>query len=109
MDVATLSEQESDGHRRVSASSIMKIVWLKLTCRFYPNELINKNFTKYDESTGYSGHTIGKDKIMVQLGRLLTHTYILLNLIYLILLLAQPYLLSSMKLLLWDGDGRSYR
>jgi hypothetical protein len=46
---------------------------------------------------------------MVQLGRLLTHTYILLNLIYLILLLAQPYMISSMKLLLWDLDGRSYR
>jgi BTB/POZ domain-containing protein 9 len=47
---------------------------------------------------------------MVQLGRLITHTYILLNLIYLILLLAQPYMLSSMKLLLWDLDGgRSYR
>jgi hypothetical protein len=46
---------------------------------------------------------------MVQLGRLLTHTYILLNLIYLILLLAQPYMISSMKLLLLDLDGRSYR
>jgi BTB/POZ domain-containing protein 9 len=74
-----------------------------------PNELINENFTKYDGSTGYTCHIIGGDKIMVQLGRLLTHTYILLNLIYLILLLAQPYLLSSMKLLLWDRDGRSYR
>ncbi|XP_068911771.1 BTB/POZ domain-containing protein 9-like isoform X2 [Tenebrio molitor] len=74
-----------------------------------PNELINENFTKYDGSTGYTCHTIGEDKIMVQLGRLLTHTYILLNLIYLILLLAQPYMIWSMKLLLWDLDGRSYR
>jgi BTB/POZ domain-containing protein 9 len=54
-----------------------------------PNELINENFTKYDGRTGYSWHTIGKDKIMVQL--------------------AQPYMISSMKLLLWDLDGRSYR
>jgi hypothetical protein len=34
-----------------------------------PNELINENFTKYDGSTGHSFHTIGVDKIMVQLGR----------------------------------------
>ncbi|XP_068911939.1 BTB/POZ domain-containing protein 9-like [Tenebrio molitor] len=54
-----------------------------------PNELINENFTKYDGSTGHSFHTIGVDKIMVQL--------------------AQPYMLSSMKLRLWDGDERSYR
>jgi hypothetical protein len=29
--------------------------------------------------------------------------------IYLILFSAQPYMLSSMKLRLWDGDERSYR
>jgi BTB/POZ domain-containing protein 9 len=39
-----------------------------------PNELINENFTKYDENTGFTFHIIGKDKIMVQLGRLLPYT-----------------------------------
>jgi hypothetical protein len=32
-----------------------------------------------------------------------------LNVIYLIIFSAQPYMLSSMKLRLWDGDERSYR
>ncbi|CAH1379429.1 unnamed protein product [Tenebrio molitor] len=55
-----------------------------------PNQLINGNFSTYTDYGGYSDHTIlKKGKIMVQL--------------------AQPYMLSSMKLLLWDRDGRSYR
>jgi BTB/POZ domain-containing protein 9 len=44
---------------------------------------------KFDEKTGYYSHTIGKDKIILQL--------------------TQPYMLSSMKLRFWDGDGRSCR
>ncbi|XP_068911776.1 BTB/POZ domain-containing protein 9-like isoform X2 [Tenebrio molitor] len=55
----------------------------------YPDALINGNFSTYTDYEGYSRHTILKDQIMVQL--------------------AQPYMLSSMKLLLWDRDERSYR
>jgi BTB/POZ domain-containing protein 9 len=62
---------------------------LHLTYRANPNVLINDNFRKFDKKTGYYSHTIGKDKIIFQL--------------------TQPYMISSMKLRLWDGDGRSYR
>jgi BTB/POZ domain-containing protein 9 len=44
---------------------------------------------KFDEKTGYYSHTIGKDKIILQL--------------------TQPYMLSSIKLFLWSGNRRKYR
>jgi hypothetical protein len=44
---------------------------------------------RFHELSGYFFHTIGNGKIILQL--------------------TQPYMLSSMKLRLWDGDPRSYR
>jgi BTB/POZ domain-containing protein 9 len=82
---------------------------LHLTYRANPNVLINDNFRKFDKKTGYYSHTIGKDKIIFQLSRVLTYTYVYFFKLYFFFLLAQPYMISSMKLRLWDGDGRSYR
>jgi hypothetical protein len=49
---------------------------LHLTYRANPNVLINDNFRKFDKKTGYYSHTIGKDKIIFQLSRVLTYTYV---------------------------------
>lgn len=50
--------------------------------------LIDGNHTKYDWDSGYTCHQLGSGAILVQLG--------------------QPYMLDSMRLLLWDCDDRSY-
>ena len=52
------------------------------------NALLNGDTKHYDWDSGYTCHQLGSGAIMVQL--------------------AQPYALSSMKLLLWDCDERSY-
>lgn len=50
--------------------------------------LINGNFTDYDWDSGYTCHQLGSGYIVVQL--------------------PQPYMIDSMRLLLWDCDTRSY-
>uniref|UniRef100_H2Y451 F5/8 type C domain-containing protein n=1 Tax=Ciona savignyi TaxID=51511 RepID=H2Y451_CIOSA len=52
------------------------------------NALINGDIVMYDWDSGYTCHQLGVGSIVVQL--------------------AQPYYLSSMRLLLWDIDNRSY-
>uniref|UniRef100_A0A146M582 BTB/POZ domain-containing protein 9 n=1 Tax=Lygus hesperus TaxID=30085 RepID=A0A146M582_LYGHE len=52
------------------------------------NALLDGNYKVYDWNKGYTCHQIGSGVILVQLG--------------------QPYLLDSMRLLLWDCDDRSY-
>ncbi|XP_013777276.1 BTB/POZ domain-containing protein 9-like isoform X1 [Limulus polyphemus] len=52
------------------------------------NALINGDTENYDWDSGYTCHQLGSGAIVVQL--------------------AQPYLLDSMRLLLWDCDDRSY-
>lgn len=52
------------------------------------NALINGDFRTYDWDTGYTCHQLGSGSILLQL--------------------AQPYLLESMRLLLWDIDSRCY-
>jgi BTB/POZ domain-containing protein 9 len=52
------------------------------------NALINGNCEEYDWDVGYTCHQIGSGSITVQL--------------------PQPYLINSMRLLLWDCDDRSY-
>lgn len=52
------------------------------------NALLDGNMKIYDWNHGYTCHQIGSGNILVQLG--------------------QPYLVDSIKLLLWDCDDRSY-
>jgi len=52
------------------------------------NALLNGETSNYDWDSGYTCHQLGSGAIVVQLG--------------------QPYALSSMRLLLWDCDARSY-
>ncbi|XP_076802104.1 BTB/POZ domain-containing protein 9-like [Clavelina lepadiformis] len=52
------------------------------------NALINGDMNTYDWDSGYTCHQLGNGAIVVQL--------------------AQPYFLSSIRLLLWDIDDRSY-
>ncbi|XP_002121668.4 BTB/POZ domain-containing protein 9-like [Ciona intestinalis] len=52
------------------------------------NALINGDTEMYDWDSGYTCHQLGVGSIIIQL--------------------AQPYLLSSMRLLLWDIDHRCY-
>ncbi|XP_027021693.1 BTB/POZ domain-containing protein 9 isoform X1 [Tachysurus fulvidraco] len=52
------------------------------------NALLNGDTSHYDWDSGYTCHQLGSGAIVIQL--------------------AQPYLLSSMRLLLWDCDERSY-
>jgi len=52
------------------------------------NALLNGDTNNYDWDSGYTCHQLGSGAIIVQL--------------------AQPYIISSMKLLLWDCDDRSY-
>ncbi|XP_073981114.1 BTB (POZ) domain containing 9 [Rhodnius prolixus] len=52
------------------------------------NALLDGNSKEYDWNKGYTCHQIGSGVILVQLG--------------------QPYMLDSMRLLLWDCDARSY-
>ncbi|XP_015781242.1 BTB/POZ domain-containing protein 9-like [Tetranychus urticae] len=52
------------------------------------NALINGKYNEYDWETGYTCHQIGSGAIVIQL--------------------AQPYVVDSMKLLLWDIDKRTY-
>lgn len=52
------------------------------------NNLLNGDITNYDWDSGYTCHQLGSGSIMVQLG--------------------QPYMIDSMRLLLWDCDNRSY-
>ncbi|RNA10306.1 BTB POZ domain-containing 9 [Brachionus plicatilis] len=52
------------------------------------NALINGDYKNYDWDTGYTCHQLGSGCILVQL--------------------AQPFVIGSMRLLLWDCDKRSY-
>ncbi|XP_012274808.1 BTB/POZ domain-containing protein 9 [Orussus abietinus] len=52
------------------------------------NTLLNGNTVNYDWDSGYTCHQLGSGCILVQLG--------------------QPYMIDSMRLLLWDCDSRSY-
>ena len=52
------------------------------------NSLINGDYKNYDWDSGYTCHQLGSGCICIQL--------------------AQPYLISSMRMLLWDCDNRSY-
>lgn len=52
------------------------------------NALLDGNVTNYDWDFGYTCHQLGSGAILVQLG--------------------QPYMIDSMRLLLWDCDDRSY-
>jgi BTB/POZ domain-containing protein 9 len=52
------------------------------------NALINGDTRNYDWDSGYTCHQLGSGAIVVQL--------------------AQPYVIGSMRLLLWDCDGRCY-
>ncbi|XP_075233957.1 BTB (POZ) domain containing 9 isoform X3 [Lycorma delicatula] len=52
------------------------------------NALLDGNVTNYDWDSGYTCHQLGSGSILVQLG--------------------QPYMIDSMRLLLWDCDDRSY-
>lgn len=52
------------------------------------NALINGDIRHYDWDSGYTCHQLGSGAVIVQL--------------------AQPYIVSSMRLLLWDCDDRSY-
>lgn len=53
------------------------------------NALLDGNTTLYDWDSGYTCHQLGSGAITVQLG--------------------QPYMIDSIRLLLWDCDDRSYR
>ncbi|XP_019853257.1 PREDICTED: BTB/POZ domain-containing protein 9-like isoform X2 [Amphimedon queenslandica] len=52
------------------------------------NALLNGNTRDYDWDSGYTCHQLGSGYIIIQL--------------------AQPYVISTMRLLLWDCDDRSY-
>lgn len=52
------------------------------------NALLNGDTSHYDWDSGYTCHQLGSGAIVIQL--------------------AQPYVLGSMRLLLWDCDERSY-
>ncbi|XP_015587658.1 BTB/POZ domain-containing protein 9 isoform X2 [Cephus cinctus] len=52
------------------------------------NALLNGDTSDYDWDSGYTCHQLGSGSILVQLG--------------------QPYMIDSMRLLLWDCDDRSY-
>ena len=52
------------------------------------NSLLNGNVKDYDWDCGYTCHQLGSGNILLQLG--------------------QPYLISSMRILLWDCDERTY-
>jgi len=52
------------------------------------NALINGDVRNYDWDSGYTCHQLGSGSIVIQL--------------------AQPYCIGSMRLLLWDCDSRSY-
>ncbi|XP_046665658.1 BTB/POZ domain-containing protein 9 isoform X1 [Homalodisca vitripennis] len=52
------------------------------------NALLDGETKRYDWDSGYTCHQLGSGSILVQLG--------------------QPYLLDSMRILLWDCDDRSY-
>ncbi len=50
--------------------------------------LINGDYKNYDWDSGYTCHQLGSGSISIQL--------------------AQPYIIGSMRLLLWDCDNRWY-
>uniref|UniRef100_A0A8C8EZ56 BTB/POZ domain-containing protein 9 n=1 Tax=Oncorhynchus tshawytscha TaxID=74940 RepID=A0A8C8EZ56_ONCTS len=52
------------------------------------NALLNGDTSNYDWDSGYTCHQLGSGAIVIQL--------------------AQPYMLGSLRLLLWDCDNRSY-
>ncbi|KAL6033690.1 hypothetical protein STEG23_037187, partial [Scotinomys teguina] len=52
------------------------------------NALLNGDTKNYDWDSGYTCHQLGSGAIVVQL--------------------AQPYMIGSIRLLLWDCDDRSY-
>uniref|UniRef100_A0A0A1X880 BTB/POZ domain-containing protein 9 n=1 Tax=Zeugodacus cucurbitae TaxID=28588 RepID=A0A0A1X880_ZEUCU len=52
------------------------------------NALLNGDYVNYDWDSGYTCHQLGSGEIVVRLG--------------------QPYIIGSMRLLLWDCDDRTY-
>ncbi|XP_053950213.1 BTB/POZ domain-containing protein 9 [Anastrepha ludens] len=52
------------------------------------NALLNGDYVNYDWDSGYTCHQLGSGEIVVRLG--------------------QPYVIGSMRLLLWDCDDRTY-
>lgn len=52
------------------------------------NALLNGDYKNYDWDSGYTCHQLGSGFILIQL--------------------AQPFIISSMRLLLWDFDDRAY-
>lgn len=52
------------------------------------NNLLNGDVKNYDWDSGYTCHQLGSGSIIIQLG--------------------QPYVISSLRLLLWDCDSRTY-
>ena len=52
------------------------------------NALLNGDVKNYDWDSGYTCHQLGSGDILIQLG--------------------QPYVINSMRLLLWDCDDRTY-
>ncbi|XP_013110838.2 BTB/POZ domain-containing protein 9 [Stomoxys calcitrans] len=52
------------------------------------NALLNGNYVDYDWDSGYTCHQLDSGEILVRLG--------------------QPYIIGSMRLLLWDCDDRTY-
>lgn len=57
-------------------------------CSRSRNALLNGDTKHYDWDSGYTCHQLGSGAILIQLG--------------------QPYIISSLRLLLWDCDDRSY-
>lgn len=52
------------------------------------NNLLNGDYVNYDWDSGYTCHQLNSGEIVVRLG--------------------QPYIISTMRLLLWDCDDRTY-
>ncbi|KAM0736055.1 BTB/POZ domain-containing protein 9 [Formica fusca] len=78
-----IAVREKDAYARVCATDDKNIV-MRYTC----NNLLNGDTTNYDENSGYTWHELGSEYILVRL--------------------AQPYMIDSMRFLLWDRDNRSY-
>lgn len=57
-------------------------------CSRSRNALLNGDIQHYDWDVGYTCHQLGSGAIVVQL--------------------AQPYIIGSMRMLLWDCDDRTY-
>ncbi|XP_050426283.1 BTB/POZ domain-containing protein 9-like [Adelges cooleyi] len=70
------------------ASILSATVTKGISITLDPDILVNGKYDNYDLNTGYTYHSVGSGCIQVQL--------------------SQPYVLSSMRMLLWDCDRRTY-